>query len=395
MKKKPNEMNITELRVRAAEIRTEVNAEGADLDALEAEANEIAQRIAQYETEQRRKGIAAVVAEGEGTPMPGAPATGDNESRAANFVQTRRATFGADETRAVMLSGGKLAAPTRVNTEIQDGVGASVSSIIDMVYVENCEGMTADRVPYLKTGTAAADAQTEGSAATNKEPAFDYLDITPTCVAVISYITKQAKKQTPVNYFAKVRSQALLSLRKKAAEVVTDALKKSKMVTEQAATLDGNKKGVINEKTLRNIALAYGGDESVEGGAVLFLNKADLLAFGDVRGTNEKKAVYEVTPDAANPNTGTIKDGGLTVRYCINSNLTALAGTAQTSAAQKTMFYGAPRCLKLDLFSDYEIAVSEDFAFDKLMDTIRGDVELGADVIVPGGFIAVTVPAQG
>ena len=128
---------------------------------------------------------------------------------------------------------------------------------------------------------------------------------------------------------------------------------------------------------------------------MLFLNKADLLAFGDVRGTNEKKAVYEVTPDAANPNTGTIKDGGLTVRYCINSNLTALAGTAQTSAAQKTMFYGAPRCLKLDLFSDYEIAVSEDFAFDKLMDTIRGDVELGADVIVPGGFIAVTVPAQG
>ena len=34
MKKKPNEMNITELRARAAEIRTEVNAEGAGLDAL-------------------------------------------------------------------------------------------------------------------------------------------------------------------------------------------------------------------------------------------------------------------------------------------------------------------------------------------------------------------------
>lgn len=57
MKKKTSEMTIAELRARAAEIRTEVNAEGADLDALEAEADEISQRIAQYETEQRRLGI--------------------------------------------------------------------------------------------------------------------------------------------------------------------------------------------------------------------------------------------------------------------------------------------------------------------------------------------------
>ena len=59
MKKKTSEMTIAELRARAAEIRTEVNAEGADLDALETEADEISQRIAQYETEQRRLGIAA------------------------------------------------------------------------------------------------------------------------------------------------------------------------------------------------------------------------------------------------------------------------------------------------------------------------------------------------
>ena len=37
-----------------------------------------------------------------------------------------------------------------------------------------------------------------------------------------------------------------------------------------------------------------------------------------------------------------------------------------------------------------EIKVSEDFAFDKLMDTIRGDVEMGADVVVKGGFIKYT-----
>ena len=83
--------------------------------------------------------------------------------------------------------------------------------------------------------------------------------------------------------------------------------------------------------------LSYGGDEFSGGQGVLFLNKTDLIALGDVRGTNEKKAVYEITPDA-NPNTGIIKDGGLAVKYCICSALTACAGTSQSATAkQRTM----------------------------------------------------------
>ena len=139
--------------------------------------------------------------------------------------------------------------------------------------------------------------------------------------------------------------------------------------------------------------LAYGGEEDVVGGAVLFLNKKDLEAFGDVRGTNEKKAVYEITPDGANPNVGTIRDGGVTVRYCIVSNLTACSGTAKAATAKKTMFYGDPRCFELDLFSNYEIQVSSDFAITSLMDTIVGDAELGGDVVVNHGFVALTIPA--
>ena len=56
------------------------------------------------------------------------------------------------------------------------------------------------------------------------------------------------------------------------------------------------------------------------------------------------------------------------------------------------MFYGNPQCFELDLFSDYEIRISEDFAFDKLMDTIRGDVEIGGDVVVKNGFVALKIP---
>lgn len=269
MKKKTSEMTIAELRARAAEIRTEVNAEGADLDALEAEADEISQRIAQYETEQRRLGIAAKVADGAGAPQDNPTAITDAQTRAQQFKENRRAVLGVEETRAVLVSGGKLATPTEVNTEIQDRVGVGVSSIIDMVWVDDCAGMSTDRIPYVKQDADAAADQTEGAAATSKEATYDYIDITPKSEAVLSQISKQAKKQTPVNYFAKCRAQALLSLRKKASVIVTDALKASKLVDTIDATLDSTKKGAINEKTLRNLTLNYGGDEAVEGEAVL------------------------------------------------------------------------------------------------------------------------------
>ena len=103
MKKKTSEMTIAELRARAAEIRTEVNAEGADLDALEAEADEISQRIAQYETEQRRLGIAAKVADGAGAPQDNPTAHSDAQTRAQQFKENRRAVLGVEETRAVLV----------------------------------------------------------------------------------------------------------------------------------------------------------------------------------------------------------------------------------------------------------------------------------------------------
>ena len=45
MRKKTSEMTIAELRARAAEIRTEVNTEGADLNALDAEAERSASAL--------------------------------------------------------------------------------------------------------------------------------------------------------------------------------------------------------------------------------------------------------------------------------------------------------------------------------------------------------------
>ena len=394
---------VNEIQERLAAISTEVeSATGDALTALETESRNLLAELDTIQKEaQKRQQLRQSVAQGTaGRPMPGiAPDQPSEEERSANeFVKTRRMAVNTDQTRAVLISGGTLATPTEVSG-INDIAGAKISSIIDMVRVVNCSGMSANRVAYVAEDVGEAATQTEGSAATAKEPTFAYIDITPTSVAVTAQISKQAKKQTPLNYSAKVRDQALLALRKKAASLVTAKLKASALNDTVNATVStgASKVGVIDEKTLRNLALALGGDEGI-GSGVLFLNKADLVAFGDVRGTNEKKAVYEITPDSSNPNTGIIRDGGLSVRYCLNSNLTACAGTAQPASSGSnlvTMIYGDPMALELDLFSDYEIQVSEDFAFTSLMDTIRGDVELGADVVVKKAFISLVIPKAG
>lgn len=287
------------------------------------------------------------------------------EARAKQLHESGKAVIDNAEARAVLVSAGKLATPTEV-AGINDIMGARVSSIVDMVKVVDASGMGAYKVAYQLTDASAATTA-EGDEYHAGEPTFDFVEIKPQTETVLSYISKQARKQTPLAYAAKVNESALVALRRRAAAIITENLLASELNVKLDAT-------ALDEKFLRKVALSYGGDESVVGAAVLQINKADLIALGDVRGS-DKKPVYEITPDAANPNTGIIKDGGLSVTYVINSNL---AGK---------QVYGQMQNFELALFSNYEISVSEDFAFNKGLLAISGDVELGGDVTVKGGFV--------
>lgn len=303
----------------------------------------------------------------------GAPVANESaeiETRAKAFAESGRMTIDNAEARATLVSSGQLVTPTEV-AGINDPVGVGVSSIVDLVKIVDASGMGAYKVAYMDADATAAT-QEEGGAYNESDPVFGFVEIKPQTEAVVSYISKQARKQTPLNYQQKVNDSARVALRKRAAKIVTDKL--------IASTLNTKLPGVaFDDKFLRKVALSYGGDEGVVGAATLFINKADLVTLGDVRGS-DKKPVYEITPDAGNPNTGIIKDGGLSVPYCINSNLTS-----------GTTAYGQAKNFELALFSNYEIAVSEDYKITNGLLTIVGDVELGGDVTVKGGFVIATV----
>lgn len=397
MKKMLADARAEEKNLRDAVLNGETKEERADaqeaLDKVVAKIAEINEIIAELDKPAEGEGEEGARAEGNGegaegenkdergfnpmntmTMRNGAPVADDNkkaEERANEFVKTERMTIPNAEARAMLVSSGKIATPTQVSgiNEINN----EVSSIVDMVEIEDCEGMGSDKVAY-EFEAPTAGVTSEGEAYSEGETVVDYVEIKPTTITTISDISRQVRKQSPVKYEEKVRKNALLALRKKASAIIVEKILASALNVAQALT-------AIDEKTLRNIALGYGGDENVIGQAVLFLNKTDLVAFGDVRGS-DKKPVYEITPDASNPNIGVIQDGGLSVKYCLNSNL-----------AVGKMIYGQPAKAKLDLFGNYEVTVSEDFKFDKGLLTIRGNADIGCDVVYNEGFVVATVGA--
>lgn len=320
------------------------------------------------------------------------------EKRAREFAESGKMTIGSSEARAVLVSSGNIATPTGVGG-INDSFNV-VSSIVDKVNVDDCAGMGAYEVAY-EVSISEAGITAEGQAVGESGPVFAYAEIKPISVDVITYVSKKIRKLTPLQYEEKIKNAALNALRRKVGQLIITGTGTSQPYGIVAAKNNNGEAickeiematGAIDETTLRKIVLQYGGDENVGGNAILYLNKNDLMAFGDVRGTNEKLPVYEITPDGSNPNMGTIKDGGLVVPYCINSACNALATAA---ADTPTMVYGDPMNYTLGLFGNYEITVSEDFKFNTKQLAILGEVEVGGNVCVKDGFVVVKATTAG
>lgn len=303
------------------------------------------------------------------------------EARAQGLMNTGAMSVPASETRSTLITTDSIAKPTGVGG-INDPHN-TVSSIVDMVQVEDMTGMGAHTEAYV-VDWQEADALTDGTAPTGSDPVFKTCAVNPFLLGCVSYVSRELKKQSPLQYEEKVREGAFKALRKKVAQWIVNGNGTAQIYGIANAVNTKGEKIVeelnlaagIDEKTLRNIVFAYGGDENVGANAVLFLNKEDLTAFGDVRANAEKSGVYEIIPDGSNPNCGVIKDGGLAVPYCICS-------------AATDMLYGDPTNYKLGLYGPMEVRVSEDYKFGEGLLTVRAEAMVGGNVVVDKGFIIV------
>lgn len=310
--------------------------------------------------------------------------------------------------KAVTLATGTLAQPTGAGSTIRDALGYGVGAIIDQVYVQDLTGMAAYLEPYVisepdaqgaKVSTAAGTARTASA-----DPTFGVAKISPYELTTTSYVDRNIARLTPANYYAKVFNMAMKAMRRDTVKMIFNGdgqatndmfgIKTAKNVAGANifATLNVS---AVNEDLLTELMFAYGGDEELGGNCRLYLNKKDLQAIGKIRGTNEKRRLYDIVPDAANPNIGTIREGGTIVPYSISKQLTALSESTAGAAAIQAMVYGDPRNYELGLFGDYTVRVDESIKGVERMLTILGDAMVGGNLIVDKGFVVATLPATG
>lgn len=347
------------------------------------------ERYQRIVNEQQRRADAAVPGRAEYTDMA--------SERGSILMRGEGISFSAQELRRMLnsttLATGTLAEPTGAGAEVRDIPGNQVSSIIDQVFVQDLTGLGEFNEPYVVNEMAAnADdiATLAGTARTPTDPTFGVAQIKPYEVNVTSYVDRNISKLTPARYFEKVRNMALTAMRRKVSTLIAAGDSETSHV--MYGIINGkNKAGTaiyatealgtaIGVGTLDQLYFAYGTDEAVGANARLFLTKANLKALGALRGTNEKRRLFEIIPDG--PNTGIIKDGGLTIPYTICSGVGA-----------NTLVYGDPMNYELGLFGDFTVRVDESYKAGERLYTVLGDAMVGGNIIAHHGFVVGTISA--
>ena len=275
-----------------------------------------------------------------------------------------------------------------------------VSNIVNAVrYVPVINGETYDS-PYI-TGNGEGDYTTQPTTAgaggkyISVAPTWDKATITKTKITAYGEVTKELERTPVAGYADAVEANITISLRKKLAkEMVVGNGASGHFVGLLSTTLnDGNtvadyKIGEINENTLDEIVLNYGGDEDIESRMSFLMNKLTLLSFAKVRGSDKKK-VYTINYDA-----GTI-DG---IKFFTSSHIKAFAaataGTEKTSSAAEVrgdafLVYGDFNQYEVGVFSNIETAKSTDFKFDQGITCFRGDVFMGGNIVGYKAFMRV------
>ncbi|MBQ4426646.1 MAG: phage major capsid protein [Oscillospiraceae bacterium] len=369
------------------------------------------ERVQDLISEQARQALDAVPSAGE---------VRDAAEERANILRNGGAiTFSAIETLRGLrnaagdgtLVSGSIVQPTGTSGNVNDNLGASV--LPSLVRVEDMTGLGSWDEPYLISDPTVAVGKPEtvaGTSRTRSEPTFGYAQIKPYEVSITSYIDRNIANLSPVAYMAKVQRAAMRALLNKIAALIllgdseetrvmygmlNGADKNGTSLVKTVNATVASSKGKIDENLLTQMFFAYGNDYEVGGNAMLFCNKTDLKAWGSLRGTNEKRRIFDIAPLAGQANRGTIADGGMIIPYLLDPSLTAVDGTdqaASTGADKLCAIYGDPQNYLLGLFGNYTIRIDEHVKSVERLHTILGDAVVGGNVVAKDGFVVAKIP---
>lgn len=300
------------------------------------------------------------------------------------------------EGRSITVSASNIIVPKFDSDTINDHFNV-VSSLLDNVDHLSFVGGDTFRQPFA-IDTPAGDYTEEGKAYHTAEATFGQSAIYKTKLTAIASYSEELEKLPAAPYAQYIQNAIRNSIRRTltkeilvgdgsdghltgifSAAVATKTNDSAVPIIDQKKDLSYSK---IDDTTLDEIVFNYGGDEDVEGTAVLILSKADLLAFSKVR-TNVKQRFYDIKSQG---NFGTING----IPYIINSACTPISG-GTTNANKFAMAYGNLMNYKVVTFGDLDIRKSYDAQFMDGMVAVRGSGFFGGNVVRQNGFVRVKV----
>ena len=306
------------------------------------------------------------------------------ENNAMNNEELEKRGVDLKEKRTIKVSADEILLPTHTANNIAPVPFREVSTLVDRVNVVNLLGGETYTKSYVKSHGEAGLTE-EGEAYTETEPKFDYVTITKVKLTAYTEITEEIEKLPSLPYQKEVLRNIEISLKKKIASQILLGAGTSNTFTgifsSNAKAIEASKDleiDEITETTLDDIVFAYGGDEEVEGGAVLILNKNDLRAFANLR-TAEGRKVHTIDYKAQ-----TI-DG---IPYIINSNCKAISDS-KTQAGEYGIAYGSLSNYEVPIFSPVEIGKSTDYKFKDGIICYKASVFTGGNVVGFNGFLRV------
>ncbi len=373
---------------RLAEIRKEV--EGINFTVAELRKDE--------EAAKREEEIRAARTPNGGNPAPIVvydDTQVDAQKRAAENAE-------AVEKRAKALkSGGKTTVEHRAVASTSTALGTVASNDITpafeqvgtldkLVNTVHLEGTGAEsyKKPFAKTiGEGGITA--EGADYKDAEPTFDYAPINKVKITAYAEVNEEVEKLPAARYVAEVENAVVGALRKKTIAQILHGSGTDELVGilhAPANVIDEKQRktiATIDENTLDEIVFDYGGDEDVEGDAVLILNKLTLKEFAKVKGTDKRRA-YDIV---VRGNTGTING----IPFVCTSKLPAFA---TVTAGNVYLIYGKLAGYELAVFADIEVAKSIDYKFKQGVIAFKASQFVGGSPAMYNGFMTVQKAAK-